>query len=91
MRILRLPAFMIIARPDLRIILLLRLCIDSSGTDEQIARTQSGMLRAKSEGNKLGRPKILSTKQCKLTKYQLAKNPNISQLERDFNVSRKTK
>ncbi len=58
--------------------------------DLLIERTQSGMKRAKEEGTILGRPQILNTEQHYEIKNQLARNPNISQAARDFNVSRQT-
>ena len=58
--------------------------------DLLIERTQSGMKRAKEEGTILGRPQILNTEQHYEIKSQLARNPNISQAARDFNVSRQT-
>mgnify|MGYP000324296377 CR=1 FL=1 len=58
--------------------------------DLLIERTQSGMNRAKAEGKVLGRPQILITKQKDEIKEQLARNNNVSQAARDYNVSRKT-
>ena len=58
--------------------------------DLLIERTQSGMKRAQAEGKVLGRPKILNDEKKNEIKIQLAKNPNISQIARDFNVSRQT-
>ena len=58
--------------------------------DLLIERTQSGLERAKEEGITLGRPQILNTEQHYEIKNQLARNPNVSQAARDFNVSRQT-
>ena len=58
--------------------------------DLLIERTQSGMKRAKAEGKLLGRPKILNDEKKNEIRSHLAKSPNISQIARDFNVSRQT-
>lgn len=58
--------------------------------DLLIERTQSGLKRAKEEGVTLGRPQILNAEQHYEIKNQLARNPNVSQAARDFNVSRQT-
>ena len=58
--------------------------------DLLIERTQSGLNRAKAEGKKLGRPKLLNDKNIKNIQEQLKANNNISQAARDFNLSRRT-
>ena len=58
--------------------------------DLLVERTQSGLERAKGEGITLGRPQILNIEQHYEIRNQLARNPNVSQAARDFNVSRQT-
>ncbi len=58
--------------------------------DLLIERTQSGLNRAKAEGKKLGRPKLLNDKKIKDIQEQLKHHDNVSQAARDFSLSRRT-
>jgi putative DNA-invertase from lambdoid prophage Rac len=55
-----------------------------------VERVQSGLARAKSEGKQLGRPQKTTAEQRKTIVEQLAKGVTVSQLARDFKVSRAT-
>jgi putative DNA-invertase from lambdoid prophage Rac len=58
--------------------------------DLLIERTQSGLIRAKSNGKTLGRPKILSEPQTKKVMEQLQEGKSIAAIARNFNTSRQT-
>lgn len=58
--------------------------------DLLIERTQSGLVRAKAQGKKLGRPSVLSDVSIKKVKYMLDQGDTISSIARLFNTSRQT-
>ncbi len=58
--------------------------------DLLIERTQSGLLRAKSEGKILGRPKSLSPSQVLEAKSRISQGETISSVARAFKTSRAT-
>jgi putative DNA-invertase from lambdoid prophage Rac len=58
--------------------------------DLLIERTQAGLARAKSQGKKLGRPKVLSALQKKEVIQRLQEGQAIAAIARNFNVSRQT-
>lgn len=58
--------------------------------DLLIERTQSGLIRAKSQGKKLGRPNVLSSSDTSEVKDMLDKGKSISSIARTFNTSRQT-
>ncbi|WP_010303107.1 recombinase family protein [Candidatus Odyssella thessalonicensis] len=58
--------------------------------DLLIERTQAGLVRAKSKGKTLGRPKILTELQTKQTIQQLQEGKTIAAIARNFNTSRQT-
>lgn len=58
--------------------------------DLLIERTQSGLQRAKSEGKQLGRPSKTSNQNKSEIRKRLGTGESVSQLARDFKVSRGT-
>lgn len=58
--------------------------------DLLIERTQSGLKRAKSEGNTLGRPSTLNEQQKQGVRDDLAKEMSVSAIARKFGTSRQT-
>jgi putative DNA-invertase from lambdoid prophage Rac len=58
--------------------------------DLLIERTQSGLIRAKSEGKVLGRPKALSEQKKREVIDQLNQGKSISAIARSLNTSRQT-
>jgi putative DNA-invertase from lambdoid prophage Rac len=58
--------------------------------DLLIERTQSGLVRAKSNGKTLGRPQILSESKRKQVIQELQEGRTISAIARNFNTSRQT-
>ena len=58
--------------------------------DLLIERTQSGLQRAKSEGKQLGRPSKTSNQNKSEIRKRLGMGESVSQLARDFKVSRGT-
>lgn len=58
--------------------------------DLLIERTQSGLVRAKSQGKSLGRPKVLLEEQKQEVIEQLQEGKNIMTIAKSFNVSRQT-
>lgn len=58
--------------------------------DLLIERTQSGLIRAKSQGKKIGRPNILSSSDIIEVKDMLNQGKTISSITRFFNTSRQT-
>lgn len=58
--------------------------------DLLIERTQSGLARAKAQGKKLGRPKMLSESEVVQVTDMLDKGKTISFIARHFNTSRQT-
>ena len=58
--------------------------------DLLIERTQSGLIRAKSQGKKLGRPNVLSSSDTIEVKDMLNQGKTISSIARFFNTSRQT-
>lgn len=58
--------------------------------DLLIERTQSGLIRARSQGKSLGRPKVLLDEQKQEVIEQLQEGKNIMTIANNFNVSRQT-
>jgi DNA invertase Pin-like site-specific DNA recombinase len=58
--------------------------------DLLVERTQAGLARAKAEGKRLGRPSKTDESQREAIRVALAGGSTVSQLARDFNVSRAT-
>ena len=58
--------------------------------DLLIERTQSGLQRAKSEGKQLGRPKKTTSLERSTIVEKLKLGESVSQLARDYNISRGT-
>lgn len=55
-----------------------------------VERTQAGLIRAKAEGKKLGRPAKTSEEDRAVIRQRLAEGATVSQVARDFGVSRAT-
>lgn len=55
-----------------------------------VERTQAGLIRAKAEGKKLGRPAKTSEQDRAVIRQRLAQGATVSQVARDFSVSRAT-
>lgn len=55
-----------------------------------VERTQAGLIRAKAEGKKLGRPAKTSEQDRAVMRQRLAHGATVSQVARDFGVSRAT-
>lgn len=55
-----------------------------------VERTQAGLIRAKAEGKKLGRPAKTSEQDRAVIRRRLAEGATVSQVARDFGVSRAT-
>lgn len=55
-----------------------------------VERTQAGLIRAKAEGKKLGRPAKTSEQDRAVIRQRLAQGSTVSQVARDFGVSRAT-
>lgn len=55
-----------------------------------VERTQAGLIRAKAEGKKLGRPAKTSEQDRAVIRQRLAQGATVSQVARDFGVSRAT-
>lgn len=55
-----------------------------------VERTQAGLVRAKAEGKKLGRPAKTSEQDRAVIRQRLAQGATVSQVARDFGVSRAT-
>ncbi len=55
-----------------------------------VERTQAGLIRAKAEGKKLGRPAKTSEQDRAVIRQRLAQGATVSQVARDFDVSRAT-
>lgn len=58
--------------------------------DLLIERTQSGLKRAKEQGKKLGRPRVLSKEKERDILQKIAQGISISALSREYKVSRQT-
>lgn len=58
--------------------------------DLLVERTQAGLARARSQGKKLGRPRIMNEAREHEALEELAKGTSISKVARRFNVSRQT-
>lgn len=58
--------------------------------DLLIERTQSGLQRAKAEGKTLGRPQLLTKEQREQIARKLKEGVSVSQLSREFRVSRQS-
>lgn len=58
--------------------------------DLLIERTQSGIMRAKSQGKKLGRPRSLNDEQREEVLSYLKNGQSISSLAKIFNITRQT-
>ena len=56
--------------------------------DLLVERTQSGLARAKNEGKTLGRPSKTTAEQRAAIAKGIEQGVSISQLARDFNISR---
>jgi putative DNA-invertase from lambdoid prophage Rac len=55
-----------------------------------VERTQAGLIRAKAEGKKLGRPAKTSEQDRAVIRQRLTEGATVSQVARDFGVSRAT-
>lgn len=53
-----------------------------------VERTQAGLMRAKAEGKKLGRPPKTGERDRAVIRQRLSKGETVSQLARDFGISR---
>lgn len=55
-----------------------------------VERTQAGLIRAKAEGKKLGRPAKTSEQDRAVIRQRLAQGETVSQVARDYSISRAT-
>lgn len=79
-----------LSSPTGRLLLTMLAAVASMERDLLIERTQAGLMRAKAEGKKLGRPSKTTPKQKAEIVLRRCNGETISQLARNFGVSRAT-
>lgn len=79
-----------LSSPTGRLLLTMLAAVASMERDLLIERTQAGLMRAKAEGKKLGRPSKTTSEQKAEIVLRRCNGETISQLARNFGVSRAT-